>query len=77
MAKSFGDLDKKDAGKRPDGYDYGVFKLTDLFARALHGCGFTELSKKHRDGIISRTQDDVSDHMPAWIRLPVPGAGDE
>ncbi len=62
----------------PDAYDYGVFRFTDLFAEALLGTPpgkkFEEMPKKDRDWIIDRTQWDVSDHMPAWFRLPVPGA---
>lgn len=56
----------------PDGYDYGVFKFTELFAQALHGKSFANLTKSQRDGIIDRCEYDVSDHMPAWFRLPAP-----
>lgn len=57
-----------------DGYDYGVFMFTDLFAAALHGKKFKKLTQAQRDNLIERCEHDVSDHMPAWIRLPVPGA---
>jgi endonuclease/exonuclease/phosphatase family metal-dependent hydrolase len=57
-----------------DGYDYGVFSFTELFAEALHGKSFVDLSEAQRDDLISRANADVSDHMPAWVRLPVPGA---
>lgn len=71
------------AGTTPDAYDYGVFKFTDLFAAALfdavadpdNGKGALEtLSQKKQKWIISRTEWDISDHMPAWFRLPIPGA---
>lgn len=66
---------KKAGQKGPDGYDYGVFKFTDLFAKALYDKEkFDSLLKKDQKYIIERTEFDVSDHMPAWIRLPVPGA---
>ena len=35
---------------------------------------FGDLKKSERSYILARTEHDVSDHMPAWIRLPVPGA---
>ena len=59
----------------PDGYDYGVFKFTELFSQALHGKSFADLTKSKRDQIIKQCEYDVSDHMPAWFRLPIPGAG--
>ena len=61
-----------------DGYDYGVFRFTDLFAEALRnkpvGTPLEQMRAADRKWIIDRTKWDVSDHMPAWIRLPVPGA---
>ena len=62
------------AGSTPDGYDYGVFNFAELFARALHGKAFADLTAVQRDSIIEKGEFDVSDHMPAWIRLPIPGA---
>jgi hypothetical protein len=58
----------------PDSFNYGVFKFTELFANALHGESFAELAKNQRDKIIKQCEFDVSDHLPAWFRLPVPGA---
>jgi hypothetical protein len=58
----------------PDAYDYGAFKFTDLFARALFGApGFDQLKKADRQFIIRCAEWDISDHMPAWFRLPIPG----
>ena len=62
------------AGSDPDGYDYGVFNFMDLFAQALHGCKFDALTKAQREAMVAKTEYDVSDHMPAWFRLPIPGA---
>ena len=62
------------AGSQPDSYDYGAFQFTDLFARALFGApGLGVLKEKDQKWIIQRTEWDISDHMPAWFRLPVPG----
>ena len=57
-----------------NGYDYGVFRFTDLFAQALHGRAYRDLSEGQQDRLITRANADVSDHMPAWIRLSIPGA---
>lgn len=57
-----------------DGYDYGVFKFTDLFAHALHQRGFVDLPQSTRKALIKNCEHDVSDHLPAWVRLPIPGA---
>lgn len=59
----------------PDGFDYQYFDFADLFAEAVLGSD-TELSDMERNakaGFIDRFQHDVSDHMPIWIRLPLPG----
>ncbi len=65
----------KTAGQEgPDGYNYGVFNFTDLFATALHGKKYSSLTGAQKTAIIERAEHDVSDHMPAWFRLPVPGA---
>ena len=56
----------------PDGYDYGVFKFTELYAQALQGKSFADLPKSQGRQIIKRCEHDVSDHLPAWFRLPVP-----
>jgi hypothetical protein len=63
----------ENAGTAPDRYDYGVFRFTDLFAQALFSKDFDGLSKEEQRSIINRTEWDVSDHMPAWFRLPIPG----
>ena len=57
----------------PDNFDYGVFKFTELFAQALYGKSFTDLTKSQRVKIIKQCEFDVSDHLPAWFRLPIPG----
>jgi hypothetical protein len=57
-----------------DAFDYQKFDFTDLFAEAILGAG-TELSgigKKAKASFIDRFQHDVSDHMPIWVRLPLP-----
>ena len=57
-----------------NGFDYGVFRFTDLFAQALHQKPFQALTKTQRSQLIKHCEHDVSDHLPAWFRLPIPGA---
>jgi len=55
-----------------DEYDYGVFSFVDLFAEALHGVRFEVLGSEEQDYIYLKAKQEISDHMPAWIRLPIP-----
>jgi hypothetical protein len=57
----------------PDGFDYGVFNFADLFARALLGKPYTQLTKQGRAAFGTKFEYAVSDHMPIWVRLPRPG----
>lgn len=66
--------DNRTAGVTVDGYDYGVFNFANLFSTALHGKAYADLTAAQRKSLIARMEHDVSDHMPAWIRLPIPGA---
>lgn len=63
----------KNAGTVPDQFDYGVFNFTDLFAQALFSNDFGDISEENQRWITKRTEWDVSDHLPAWFRLPIPG----
>ncbi len=65
--------DKSKAGSAPGGFDYGVFNFADLFAEALHGGPLLDLDKERRSALIEKFEHDVSDHMPIWMRLPLPG----
>ncbi len=58
------------AGATANGFDYGVFRFSDLFAEALHGKPFGELAKSHRKSFVKRYEHEVSDHQPIWVRLP-------
>lgn len=62
------------AGASNNSYDYGVFNLADLLAQALYTRPFAELNLTEKNHIISRAEHDISDHMPAWIRLPIPAS---
>ncbi|WP_371171034.1 hypothetical protein [Aliiroseovarius sp. 2305UL8-7] len=55
----------------PDQFDFGMFDFTQLFVDAGPG--------RLPDGTpdYARFAHDFSDHMPIWVRLPVPSDGQE
>jgi endonuclease/exonuclease/phosphatase family metal-dependent hydrolase len=56
-------VDNKNMGKNEIGPDYGVFNFVNLFQDAL---GQT------REDLYPRFENKVSDHLPLWLRLPLP-----
>ena len=57
----------------PEGrYDYGVFDFVQLFSEALHDKPFSLLSKQKQNALLASFEHKVSDHMPLWLRLPLP-----
>jgi endonuclease/exonuclease/phosphatase family metal-dependent hydrolase len=57
----------------PDGPDFGVFNFVDLFSDALNGKPYSALSKEEKAAFVKRFEHEVSDHLPLWLRLPLPG----
>lgn len=69
------DSDNSGAGSNGlNGYDYGVFDFSELFAQSIHGMSFSQLTKAKIDDVFKKSKADVSDHMPIWVRIPIPGA---
>ncbi|MFQ5427343.1 MAG: endonuclease/exonuclease/phosphatase [Thermodesulfobacteriota bacterium] len=70
-------LDKENdtAGGTAGGFDFGVFNFVDLFSEALHGKPLMDISDNQQKALYEKFENDVSDHMPIWIRLPKPYAG--
>lgn len=62
----------EDMGSHPEGPDYGVFDFVDLFARAVLNKPFAELQKQEKTDLVKRFEHKVSDHLPLWVRLPLP-----
>lgn len=62
----------KQMGARDVGPDFGVFEFTQLFSQALHGKPIADLSERQRTGLFSRFEHSISDHMPLWMRMPLP-----
>jgi len=59
-------LDNELMGKNEKGPDYGVFNFVELFHDAL------EVKPEEKKGFYARFEHKVSDHMPLWLRLPLP-----
>jgi len=59
-------LDNKNMGVNPLGPDYGVFNFVKLFQDALN------VKDADRKKLYPRFEHKVSDHMPLWLRLPLP-----
>lgn len=68
--------DNTTMGTNPVGPDYGVFNFVELFSQALRGRPFEDLNKPEKKAekkeFLARFEHKVSDHMPLWIRLPLP-----
>jgi len=64
--------DNEAAGSAPGRYNYGVFNIADLLASALHGEAIAQVFAAQRRAIYKKAEFDISDHMPAWMRLPLP-----
>ena len=62
----------EDMGVHPEGPDYGVFDFVNLFAKAVLGKPFVRLKKEEKTALVKRFEHKVSDHLPLWIRLPLP-----
>ena len=59
-------------GKKPTGPDYGVFNFAELFTQAVLGKPYASLSKAEEKTFVARFEHKVSDHIPLWLRLPLP-----
>jgi len=59
-------------GTQPQGPDYGVFEFGNLFSEALLDRPYTDLSSAEAADFVARFEHKVSDHMPVWVRLPLP-----
>jgi hypothetical protein len=59
-------LDNVKMGQKRTGPDFGVFNFTKLFSEAL------EVPETQQKSLFARFEHKVSDHMPLWLRLPMP-----
>lgn len=56
----------------PDNFDYGIFDFAELISRALLDQSYSGLHKKTKGIIDRKLEHEISDHLPVWIRLPMP-----
>ncbi len=59
-------------GSHDRGPDYAVVNFVKLFAKALTGKELGELSKAKQREFYAKFEHSVSDHMPIWVRVPLP-----
>ena len=59
-------------GAHVQGPDYGVFEFVNLFSEAILGSPYQDLPVAGRREFTARFEHKVSDHMPLWVRLPLP-----
>lgn len=60
------------AGSETRGFDYGVFNFVELFCEALYERSFDELTQEKQKEFFRLFEHEVSDHLPLWLRLPLP-----
>jgi len=54
------------------GPDYGMFDYQELFSKALFNKKFDTLTDAEIKSLWGKFEHRISDHMPIWIRLPLP-----
>ena len=65
------DIHNQFAGQAgPDNYDYGMFNFVKLICQA----GLIAQDENSKEDF-TKFEHDVSDHMPIWVRMPVPHKG--
>lgn len=67
-------LDNATMGQKERGPDYGVFNFVKLFDDALNTQKkLADMAPDERKAFYSRFEHKISDHIPIWLRLPLPG----
>ena len=59
-------------GRDVRGPDYGVSEFVNLFSEAVLQRPFDRLTAQEKGDFVAKFQHKVSDHMPLWLRLPLP-----
>ena len=60
------------AGESSGKFDYGVYNIAELISNALYNQSILEVSEQERKLIYKKSEYDISDHMPIWMRLRLP-----
>ncbi|ESA35220.1 endonuclease exonuclease phosphatase family protein [Leptolyngbya sp. Heron Island J] len=61
-------------GAQERGPDYGMVNFVQLFSDALNDQPLLELTSAEKAVFYRKFEHEVSDHMPIWVRLPLPDA---
>jgi hypothetical protein len=64
--------DNASMGQQVQGPDYGVVNFVELFREALEVPPLEDLSGEERKEFYGKFEHEVSDHLPLWLRLPLP-----
>ncbi|MFQ5684301.1 MAG: endonuclease/exonuclease/phosphatase [Candidatus Binatia bacterium] len=64
--------DNANMGRDERGPDYGVFDFVNLFSESLNNKPIAALSRNAKEKFYARFEHKLSDHMPLWLRLPLP-----
>ncbi len=65
--------DNANMGIQVNGSDYGVFNFVELFRNALSiTTEVGDMTTAQKEKFFGRFEHNVSDHMPLWLRLPLP-----
>lgn len=56
----------------PQGPDYGVVNFVELFRIALELPPIASLTSQEKKEFYRKFEHEVSDHLPIWLRLPLP-----
>ena len=65
------DHTKNDAAGK-NNYDFRVFDFVKLFAKATENTTIDQMTSSQKKSFFSKFEHKVSDHMPIWVRLPLP-----
>lgn len=65
-------LENAKMGQNERGSDYGVFDFVNLFSKVLNKKPLHSLTSDAKKKFLARFEHKVSDHMPLWLRLPLP-----
>jgi len=63
---------RKGMGSQKRGPNYGMFNFVELFNNALNEKPLDKLAKTKKKAFYQKFEHEVSDHMPIWVRLPLP-----
>jgi endonuclease/exonuclease/phosphatase family metal-dependent hydrolase len=64
--------DNATMGNQSRGPDYGIVNFVELFQEALELPPLEKMTAAQEKAFFSKFEHEVSDHLPLWLRLPLP-----